>query len=235
MDQKPQRRTASVTSVHKLTQKVYEANFRVAEPSYMRFLAGQYGSFIIDQKTRRNFSFTTPPSDLTRFGICADITPMGPGSVWLMNLKKGDTVDFLGPLGRFTLDTASARQKVFIATGTGIAPLRSMIIESFTSLPETPLTLYWGLRFEEDIFWDSEFAGYAKKYQNFSFTLTLSRPTRMWRGEKGRVTEYVLRKEKDLAANEYYLCGNRPIIDDIQQQLLQRGVQDNQIKTELFY
>jgi NAD(P)H-flavin reductase len=201
----------------------------------MRFLAGQYGSFIIDQMTRRNFSFTTSPHDPSNFGICADITPMGPGSIWLMKLKKGDTVDYLGPLGRFTLDAASAHPKVFIATGTGIAPLRSMIIEVLRSRSHIPIALYWGLRFKEDIFWDEEFTAYAASHQNFRYTLTLSRPPAGWIGRKGRVTEHVLREEKYLAKNEYYLCGNRPIINDIQQQLIERGVPENRIKTELFY
>jgi len=235
MEPKPQRYTASIVSVAQLNRNVYTAYFRVTDPPVIRFLAGQYGSFIIDNKTRRNFSFTTSPNDTARIGICADITPMGPGSVWLKNLTSGDTIAFIGPLGRFTIDKSPTTPKVFIATGTGIAPLRSMIIDCLHSLRTTSLALYWGLRFEDDIFWNEEFTGYAGKHTNFRYTLTLSRPTPPWNGAIGRVTEHIDEKEKDLAKNEYYLCGNRPIIDDIRQQLLQRGVPENQIKTELFY
>lgn len=235
MEFKPRHLTAAVATLKKLTHKVYSAYFRMKEPSDIRFVAGQYGSFFIAPKIRRNFSFTTPPTDASQFGICADVTPMGPGSVWLMNLKKGDVIEFLGPLGRFTVDKTTTMPKVFVATGTGIAPIRSMVRDCMDTMLTAKLALYWGLRYEDDIFWNDEFQALALNNPQFRYFLTLSRSSHNWAGEQGRVTEHIISHEKDLTKNEYYLCGNRPITDDIQNRLFKHGVPENQIKMELFY
>ncbi len=229
--QTSQLHSAVVESLHQVAQRVYVARLRVADP--MEFIAGQYGSFVIDQKTRRNFSFATAPNG-EMFEICADTTPMGPGSVWLMNLTAGDSVTFLGPLGRFTVDYQSPNERVFIATGTGIAPIRAMIAESLAREPDRKARLYFGLRFEDDIFWDKEFAQLTKIHTSFTYHLTLSQPGSAWKGKRGRITDYVFEHDH-LDQCDFYLCGSREMVRDMTNRLLKSNIEEMQIKTELFY
>lgn len=229
--QSPQLHTATVVWLKQMTQKVYGAQLRLIQP--MEFVAGQYGSFTIDPKTRRNFSFTTPSNGKT-IEICADITPMGPGSVWLMNLASGNQVKFLGPLGRFTVDYASPNERVFVATGTGIAPIRAMIVESLARQGEWRTRLYFGLRNEDDIFWDSEFADLAKAHPSFTYRLTLSQPGSAWKGARGRVTDYMFENDH-LDHCDFYLCGGRDMVREVTDRLIASQIEEVQIKTELFY
>lgn len=232
MEIKPSLRTAIVESLTQVTPKVYVARLGVTRPPW-QFTAGQYGSFIIDTKTRRNFSFASPPNGTT-IEICADITPMGPGSLWLMNLKKGDEVQFLGPLGHFTVDMETTDTPVFIATGTGIAPIRAMTRDFLTKNSSRNVVLYFGLRYEEDIFWDSEFKALSSKHPSFSYTVTLSQPGSSWKGEKGRVTDYIFANDHYQNC-DFYVCGGRDMIRNITDRLLASNIDEVNIKTELFY
>ena len=128
-----QKFTAITEWSREVTPRVWVARFALENPKEMDFLAGQYCSFKLSESIRRTFSISTSPEEKHAFEICADIRPMGPGSVWLMNLKPGDPVEFVGPLGKFVIDRESPRDRVFIATGTGIAPIRSMIYETLES------------------------------------------------------------------------------------------------------
>ena len=227
----PQIHAAIVDSLTQVTPKVYVARLQPIVP--MQFIAGQYGSFIIDAKTRRNFSFATLPGGKS-FEICADITPMGPGSVWLMNLKPGYEAKFLGPLGRFMVDFESPNKPVFIATGTGIAPIRSMIYDFIRKNSAKEVVLYFGLRYEEDIFWDDEFKNLIKRHAGFSYQLLLSQPNSDWKGKRGRVTDYVFVNDS-LDKSDFYLCGSREMVREMTDRLLASHIEELQIKTELFY
>lgn len=231
---------AIVEWAKEVTKRVWVAKLKLYLPPTMEFLAGQYCSFTIDKNIRRTFSITTPPSQKDAFEICADVTPMGPGSVWLMNLKPGDRVEFLGPMGKFTVDRESKRNRVFISTGTGIAPIRSMVYESLSTNNKQQTTnnkevnLFWGLRYEDDIFWNEKFEEIAIAHKHFIYTLTLSQPSERWTGKRGYVTEH-LNILENLSSYDYHLCGNRGTIDSIKEFLLSQGVPSYQIKSELFF
>ncbi len=231
----PKKRVATVESLMQATRTVYVARFRNREPGTMEFHAGQYGSFILGPQTRRTFSFSTSPTHTTSFEIAADITPMGPGSVWLMHLKTGESIEFLGPLGRFIMDYQSPRKPLLVATGTGIAPFRSMLYEYLAKEKQKEITLYWGLRHEEDVFWHEEFSSLGRTHPNFKYILTLSQPKEPWSSYKGRVTDHIYGHHESLSEYDFYLCGNRVMIHEVQEELLSRDVPENQIKTELFF
>ena len=154
---------------------------------------------------------------------------MGPGSLYFLSKKVGDALQMLAPLGNFCIEP-TPRRKVFVATGTGIAPIRSMLLHAIQT---TPMTLYWGLRHETDIYWNKEFVDLAKQYPTFQYTLVLSKPETQWQGKTGHVTEY-LADEGDLTDADYYLCGNKQMISDTKVLLLAHHVPDVQIKTEMF-
>ena len=143
-------------------------------------------------------------------------------------------MNFMGPLGIFTLDKASPRKKILIATGSGIAPFRAMIHDYLENGGSDDITLYWGLRYPEDIFWQEEFAVLSQKHPNFVFVLTLSQPIPNWQGKSGRVTAH-LGEIQNPTASDFYLCGNKDMVDEVQDHLLAKSVPKEQIKSELFY
>lgn len=249
---KPQTYSASVSSVVNMAGEFYVAKIALTDPKEMHFLAGQYVIFQIGPpKIRHTLSIASSPADSKTIDILQSVAPMGEGSKWMLGLKPGDTVQFLGPLGKFMLQKesplrqgsseASPQPKVFVATGCGIAPLRSMILDQLSAVSyqssdsSQKMTLYWGLRYEEDVFWKKEFDALAARYPNFHFTITLSRPTDRWMGARGRVTAHVAAGTPELSKSEFYLCGTRQMIIDMKGLLAENGVPSDQIFTETFF
>jgi Na+-transporting NADH:ubiquinone oxidoreductase subunit F len=88
--------------------------------------------------------------------------------------------------------------------------------------------LVWGMRYEEDVFWQDDFKALEKKYKNFKFDLVLSRD-----GEKLRVTD-VLREIKLVKETEFYICGSNAMVDDCQKILVDKGVGEDKIYFEKY-
>lgn len=233
---KPQIYTATVSSVVNVAGKFYVVTLSLASPSTITFIAGQYVIFQIGPpKLRHTLSIASSPADSKTIDILQSVAPMGEGSKWLLGLKPGQTVRFLGPLGKFTLQKEIPRSKVFVATGCGIAPLRSMILDYLETGGTAPITLWWGLRLETDVFWQNEFGDIKAQYSNFHAITTLSQPGVSWTGQKGRVTAHVVAGTPEISKSEFYLCGTRQMIVDMRGLLTDNGVPQSQIFTEAFF
>lgn len=228
---RPQTFSVTVSEKIKISAKVYQVTFRLQSPPTISFIAGQTMVLVIDDRVRRTMSIASPPFQSDRLFMAHDVSPGGPGSRWTEGLMIGDTVKIMAPTGRFVLEE-SPRKKVFVATGTGVAPFRSIILDH---PKDSTMTLYWGLRHEEDVFWKEEFENMAAKHQNFHFALTLSHPSDSWTGMRGRVGDHVFAHEKNLAASDTYLCGNTSMITEMEERLLAASVPKIQIKREQFY
>jgi CDP-4-dehydro-6-deoxyglucose reductase, E3 len=230
---RPQQLTATVVKREQLTATVLLFSFKTTQP--VPFTAGQYGAFIINDTCRRQYSFCNAPRDPTSFNVVIDTAPMGPGSKFFLSKNVGDTVSLMAPLGIFVLDKTTLRKKVLVATGTGVAPFRSMILDYLEGQGTDDISLYWGMRHEEDLYWVSEFQELSIKYPNFRFILTLSKPTESWQGKRGRVTQHLIQEELHPEGSDYYLCGNRMMIKDIETQLVSKNVPLAQIHKEMYF
>lgn len=252
MTMKPQQIQAVCLGKKFLTSTVIEVTFRIETPEFT-FTSGQYATMMIDQTTRRQYSFASSPAELPLVTFIIDTAPMGPGSKWALGLTEGSKVSMIAPLGNFVLEESS-KKKVLVCTGTGIAPFRSMLRNMVhrssvfghgkdvhellpTTNDQRPTTyaLYWGLRHEDDIYWDDEFQALAGQYTGFQYFLCLSKPTEKWEGLIGHVTEHVLEHEKDVLNTEFYLCGNKGMIEGLKNALLEKNTPEQQIKTDLFF
>ncbi len=233
---RPETYTATVSSVTRMAGEFYVGRFTLAQPKEIEFHAGQYVIFTIGPpKGNHTLSIASPPSEKGGITVLQSVAPMGGGSRWLLGLKPGDRAQFLGPLGKFVLQRQSTRPKVFVATGCGMAPIRSMILDYGESGGAAPVMLWWGMRHETDLFWQEELTGLAAKYPTFHYTMTLSRPMNTWQGKRGRVTEHVIGETPELGRSEFYLCGNRAMIVDMRRLLTDNGVAAEQIFTETFF
>jgi ferredoxin-NADP reductase len=91
----------------------------------------------------RPYSIASDPGSAERLEVVVDLVPNGPGSAYLFSLVPGDTIRYTGPWGTFTLEEAPRTEAVFIADGTGIAPIRPMIHRALATAVR-PVTLLYG-------------------------------------------------------------------------------------------
>lgn len=203
------------------------------------FVPGQYTSLkVTDEGMRRSYSVASLPGEKT-IDILVDVTPMGVGSKYILGLKVGDPVEVLGFLGRFTIEPNvlfEAKQMLFIATGTGIAPFKPMI-EDLLYKKRYPgeVRLIWGMRHEEDLYWLKEMDNINRDFDNFKFDIVLSQPTKDWPGFKGHVGVLVDQLKQDWGKTSAYLCGSPDMIVETENQLKASGVSDENIHYEKYY
>jgi ferredoxin-NADP reductase len=199
------------------------------------FVAGQWLSFKTNlpdgEEITRAYSIASPPADDNRFALCLNRVQDGFMSNFLCDMKEGDEIRCQGPFGDFIL-RPPMRDTIFIATGTGIAPLRSMLHWLFASNPKlgTPesdrdgrgrpssidaqarhqehqLYLIFGNRTEKDIYYHDEFQRLARDQANFHYMPTLSRGGPEWKGLRGYVQEHVPAVVKGRPDMHAYICG----------------------------
>ena len=220
---------ATVRRVRDLTHDVRELDLRLVEPSKITFKAGQFLSFEVGRNEKqqtliRPYSIASPPSSPEVLTLLFNLVPGGPGSTYLFSLKEGEETQFKGPTGAFRLRDDPARDHLFVATGTGIAPIRSMLLALFERDASCSVTLYWGLRGQRDLYYQDELAAWARAHPKFSFTATLSRPEDGWQGERGRVTRLVEERIASVQNLAVYLCGNSGMLDDVTQLIQKKGL-----------
>lgn len=226
----PQEYEGTVIATSPLTPKVVWLRAETAAP--LSYTAGQYASFLINVH-RRPLSYASPAADRT-IEFIVDVTPGGVASTYVAQLKEGDRFRFLSPYGRFIVAAASPRPLLFIATGSGIAPIRAQILEQLATAEPRPMTLFFGNKDEEHMFLQDEFTRLADAHRHFTFIPMLSEPSAAWTGERGLVTQVVPRRIADVPAYDVYICGNPDMVKDVKAVLEQAGVPRAQMHTEQF-
>lgn len=225
--------TAEVSSKKKLTERIYELNLRMVEPDLMPFKAGQCVGFVIRDNVKRLYSFASIPERGNELTFCVDVSPMGEGSMFVLGLNDGDRVTLEGPYGAFTVKDKD-RDLLFVATGAGVAPFKSIIEDLLRNGYGKKATLVFGVRHESDFFYFDFFSALDAVYPNFTFLPALSRPEPHWQGIKGRVTEYL--KENSGLYNDHlvYICGSPEMVKDTRAVLLEKGFPSKDIRVEIF-
>lgn len=220
---------ARIDQIRNLTHDVREIGFRLIDPKEILFKSGQFASFEVlhpklNKPVTRPYSIVSPPSQRDRITLLLNLVPGGPGSTYLFGLKEGDATQFKGPAGSFYLKEEGTRDLLFVATGTGIAPFRSMLFHLIEGGFSRPATLYWGLRSQRDLYYQKEFESLATQHPNFSFITTLSRPEPGWQGANGRVTKLVEERVSSVTNLSVYLCGNSGMISEVSALISQKGL-----------
>ncbi|GJL70736.1 MAG: hypothetical protein NPIRA06_33710 [Nitrospirales bacterium] len=229
---------AHVSRIKDLTHDVRELELSLTAADSIEFKAGQWISLnvwhpALRQPVSRQYSIASPPSRYHQITLLFNRVPDGSGSNYLFGLNKGDPVTIQGPNGSFYLEEKPGQNLVFVATGTGIAPFRSMI-STFLEQPEAGnLTLFWGLRSERDLYYQHELATLAQRHANFSCITILSRPENDWKGPIGRVTTLVENHIASVSNVTFYLCGNGGMIRDTTAIVRKKGLCP--IRTEQYY
>ena len=229
---------AQISRIKDLTDDVRELELSLLAPDSIGFKAGQWISIEVwhprlNQPVQRQYSIASPPSRSQQITLLFNRVPNGPGSSYLFSLQEGDPLKFQGPNGSFYLEENPGRDLVFIATGTGIAPIRSMLATPLEQPELGTRTLYWGLRSQGDLYYQGELEALAQRHSNFSFVITLSRPEKGWNGSNGRVTNLVENQISSVSNKTFFLCGNGGMIKDTTEIINRKGLCP--IHTEQYY
>lgn len=212
---------------------------RIGFDEEVDFIPGQYSSLKVNEAgLRRSYSVASLPKGKS-IDLLVDVSPMGAGSKYILNLKVGDEVEVLGFLGRFTVDPGllfDAKEILFVATGTGVAPLKPMIEDLlYNKHFAGEVRLVWGMRYEEDLYWLKEMDNMNRDFDNFKFEVVLSKPTEDWPGYKGHVSDVVGPLKLDWSLTLAYLCGAKEMIIEMNKDLIAKGVPEGQIFYEKYF
>lgn len=241
--QKAQQFKARVAKHILINEKYQYIDTELIKPNRIDFKAGQYVSVDVGDGERRNYSIASKPEMNHGVEVLVDVTPGGKGSGFLKNLKPGDEVKMIGPLGGFGLDSRldqgsgkpMEKKLLFVATGSGISPLRSMVLDLLeTKNDQREIWLYWGLRFVKELFWEEELRLKCQAFKNFNYELILSKPPESWPLESGHVGEQI--KELGLGPDwGVYICGNPKMMEEVKKICKEQGVPEDQVHFEKFY
>lgn len=238
----PIQKFKAAVSEHTLLAGKYQyINFELISPLTIDFFAGQYVLMTIPgTDAKKSYSIASPPSNNNGIDILVDISPQGDGSLYLASLKPGDEVEFMAPAGQFyvrdTRDQYPSEKLLFIATGSGISSIRSIIQDQLETKADTrPIYLHWGLRYVDEIFWEEDFRQLGLDHKNFTFDITLSHPPESWPLCHGHVTKCLNEHYSDYSNTSFYLCGNQSMIQEISSFLKDKGVAQDKIVFEKFF
>ena len=125
-----------------------------------------------------------------------------------------------------------------ITTGTGMAPIKSMLMHLLDKKSSRKVRLFFGNRHETDLFYTDLFRGLKANYPEFEYDMILSSPNpKKWSGHNGRVTDLVEKNitEEDFINREVYICGGRKMLEDCKQILEEKKIPDTSIHFENFF
>lgn len=228
-----------VTSIIDVTETVKRFFFKIDTEINFSFKPGQFIMFdlpISSKYTNRSYSIASPPSLDNTFELVIVLNPKGLGTPYLWeHVSVGSKLMVSKPLGKFVLNEPIVEDICFIGTGTGIAPLRSMILHIFNnSIAHKNIYLVFGNRWEKDILYREEMEAIASAHKNFSFIPVLSRDNSGWTGKKGYVHSVYEELFKDKRDATFYLCGWRDMLHDARKKLEALGYDKKKIKFESY-
>ncbi len=233
-----------VEGIRDLTHDIKELKIRLIEPDSIEFTAGQYIQLEtpaygqVPEPVYRAYSISSVPSDKNTLELIIRLVPEGICTSWVFNiLKEGDEVSLNGPYGEFGL-SQDERPMIWMAGGSGMAPLWSMVRYMREQNIQRQCTYFFGALGKRDLFLVDELGQMEKELPNFRFVAALSEPSEQdeWNGRTGLITQ-VARDDKDLedcSNKEAYLCGSEGLIEASIEMLKDKGMSEERIFYDKF-
>jgi CDP-4-dehydro-6-deoxyglucose reductase len=201
---------ARVQKLERAADDVMIVYLRLPANERLLFLAGQYIDILLKDGTRRSFSMANPAHD-DEF-VQLHIRHVAGGSFTdhvFSAMKERDILRLEGPLGTFFLREESDKPIVFVASGTGFAPIKAIIEAAINKSVARPMTLYWGARRPTDLYLNELPQRWAAEHPGFRYIPVISEalPGDGWRGRTGFVHRAVMADLPDLSGHQVYACG----------------------------
>ena len=231
---------ASLAHSTSLSEFTRHLEFEVKGVPRFGFVPGQWLSLKASapdgEEITRAYSIASPPSEDARFAFCLNRVQDGFMSNHLCDMSEGAEITFQGPFGGFIL-RPPLRDTAFIATGTGIAPFRSMLHWLLADRSRHVGRQFWllfGVRYEQDIYYREEFERLAQEHSNFHFLPTLSRGDAGWKGLRGYVQDHLPGITCDRTDMHSYICGLDKMVSANRELLKSLGWDRKQILYEKY-
>ncbi|HBN90072.1 MAG TPA: NAD(P)H-flavin reductase [Rheinheimera sp.] len=220
-----------IDGLQMLSEDVLDVTLRLPPNSSLQYLPGQYVD-IIKGSVRRSYSVANAPRDDGK--ITMQIRRVANGEMsryWFDEAKENDLLRLEGALGTFFLRQESARHLIFLATGTGIAPIKAILQQLASSKglgSYENIHLYWGGRCERDMYWVPDFPGL-----NLNYVQVLSRSASST-GRMGYVQDAVIDSGIALEAAVVYACGSEKMIESARETLIASGLEPKRFHSDAF-
>ena len=222
-----------ISSLQKLAPDVIKVVLRLPPNVALDFIPGQYVDVIGPGGIRRSYSLANAPTADNTLELHIRAVENGTMSqYWFSQSAVNDLLRLHGPQGTFFLRNIANCDLIFLATGTGIAPVKAML-EALPGFPadQQPqsITVVWGARYEHDLYFDvASFPGSQK------FIPVLSRAEATWQGERGYVQDALLRQMPDLRNGVVYACGSDAMIHSAKSTLTAAGLPSQRFYSDAF-
>ena len=184
-----------VEKVEKPAEDVAILSLKLPAGERLQFLAGQYIDMLMKDGKRRSFSMANAPHDDQFLQLHVRKTPGGAFSKYVFEeMRERAILRFEGPLGTFYLREDNDKPFIFVAGGTGFAPIKAQIEHLFHHGEDRPIVLYWGARARKDLYLHDMPQAWARDHGNFTYIPVLSDATDedAWEGRTGFVHQAVL-------------------------------------------
>ncbi len=191
----------------------------------LMFLPGQYIDILLKDGTRRSFSMANAPHDDQFVQLHIRHVPGGSFTDHVFKtMKEREILRFEGPFGTFFLREESDKPVVFVASGTGFAPIKSVIEAAFKKGIARPMTLYWGARRPKDLYLNDLPLRWTAEHPGFKYVPVISDalPEDSWTGRTGFVHRAVMEDFPDLSGYQVYACGVPIMVDSARRDFTQK-------------
>ena len=235
----PQPITTKLEKIFDLTPTVKTFRLSFPEGKWIDFKAGQFCSIHIptpEKLLRKPYSICSAPHEKGYVDLCIKLVEGGFATNWFWERKIGEEIVLTIPYGGFLMKEPFDHDFVFIATGTGLAPLRSMILTLYHDrrvASNRQVWLLFGVRHENEILYDEEWRALAQQHKNFHYVPTISRP-KEWKGEVGYVQDKLKKFVPNPAEKQIYVCGLIPMIEAVQKAAREIGFEDSHVHFEKY-
>lgn len=197
---------------------------RLPPTANFSFLSGQYLDLKF-QGIARSYSIASIPQDKGKIELHLKRVADGIMSNKIFGLISANQLMQLeGPKGTFFYrDDARSGPIIFLATGTGFAPIKSIVTELINKGVQRNIYIYWGNR-ESSLFYDDVLNLWEAQYSNIKCSLVLSRSESDWTGRQGYVQEFAVTDNNDLTQASVYACGSQSMIESAKALLIEQGL-----------
>lgn len=225
-----------VERMEKLADDVMALFLKLPSNERLQFLPGQYIDFLLKDGQRRSFSLANSPEEDALLELHIRHVRGGHFTDHVFStMKVKDIMRINGPHGSFFL-RESDKPALFVAGGTGFAPIKSILAHAFHHALKRRFVLYWGARTLPDLYQADLPARWASEHENFDFIPVLDQPTGadQWSGRSGRVHAAVLEDYSDLSGFEAYVCGAPVMVQAARREFMARGLPEDAFFSDAF-
>ena len=233
---KPRILPARVAKKEQLAHDVIALHLQLPASERLQFKAGQYIEFILKDGKRRAFSIANAPHDADFLQLHIRVIAGGVFSEYAANeLVEKAILRIEAPFGNFFLREDSNKPVIFVAGGTGFAPVKGIIEHMLFNNIQRDIILYRGARQLQDLYMHELCKKWAEMLPNITYIPVLSQPASdSWQGRTGYVHEAVLADHKDLGGFQAYVCGAPGMCEVAHNTFVQQGLLADEFFSDAF-